>query len=656
LALRTIGVELLAIATLIAISGCSREKTQPSQSTSSSVEPSAAVSLNKNDYPVFPNADAGADPSVSAEQGGRGFTGGGWETNTDFDLIGDPRAVKGGAVRDFLTDFPGTLRLVGPEANSYFNYGVTAMAYESLLAIDPNTLHYIPSLATHWQISADQMTYRFRINPNARFSDGSPVTAEDVVSSFDFFMDKSLEDPTYQMTYSKIERPVVESKYIVRVKARELNWRNLLYFSGMLILPSSILKTVNGASYIQNYNFKVLPGSGPYTIREEDVLKGKSITVRRRKDYWAEKARANIGMGNFDELRFVIVRDQKLAFEMFKKGDLDYYLPASAREWVEDTDFETVRRGLVQKRKIYNDTPVATSGFAMNMRREPFDDVRVRKAFALLADRRRMIEKIAYNEYTEMNSHFPGSIYENPQNPRNPFDPKSALNLLAEAGWKDRDSQGRLVKNGKPLEVELLYAYKTWDPHLTIYQEDLRKVGITLNLRLVTPETQFQLDSQHRFQMSFGGIGGMVFPNPETEFGSKLADQLNNNNTTGFKNARLDELCRQYDKMFNVEDRIRTIREIDGIIASEYPWVLLWYGPFARVLYWNKFGMPPGYWSRTGDYFGAQGGPGLLQMWWIDADKQAKLEQAIHDSARKLEVGAVEDRYWLEFDKKHPLK
>src|SRR6185295_13279294 len=514
---------LLSAWILASVAGCSGQNSNRTSDSNTSSSTQSNVSLNKNDYPVFPDADSGADPSVPAEQGGKGFTGSGWETNTDFDLIGDPHAVKGGVLRDVLVDFPGTLRIAGPEANSAFNYGVTAMVYEGLLGMDPTTLHYIPSLATHWQISADQMTYRFRINPNARFSDGTPVTSEDVVSSYDFFMDKTLQDPTYQLTFSKLERPVAESKYIVRVKAKELNWRNFLYFSSLPILQATTLKSVNGAAYLKDYNFKVLTGSGAYTIRQEDVVKGKSIVVRRRKDYWAEKARANVGIGNFDELHFVIVRDEKLAFEMFKKGELDYYVAGSAREWVQDTDFESVRRGLVQKRKIFNNTPEGTTGFAMNMRREPFNDIRVRKAFALLVDRRKMIEKIAYNEYTEMNSYFPGSVYENPDNPRNAFDPKQALQLLAEAGWKDRDSQGRLIKNGKPLEVELLYPYKSWDPHLTIFQEDLRKVGITLNLRLVTPETQFQLAGQHRFQMSFGGWGGLVFPNPESEFGSKLA-------------------------------------------------------------------------------------------------------------------------------------
>src|SRR5262249_31095368 len=162
-------------------------------------------------YPVFPNADAGADPSVSAEQGGKGFDGKGWETNTDFDLIGDPRAVKGGVFRDYLVDFPGSLRMLGPDANTYFNYSVVwPLTYERLLDVDSH-LGYMPSLATHWQISADKLTYRFRLNPNARFSDGTPVTTEDVVASYDFFMNKSVQDPTWRVVFDKLERPVAES-------------------------------------------------------------------------------------------------------------------------------------------------------------------------------------------------------------------------------------------------------------------------------------------------------------------------------------------------------------------------------------------------------------------------------------------------------------
>jgi len=306
-------LSLSLIMLLVLAAACSSARDQSSQeSASTPTARTTPVSMNKDDYPVFPGADAGADPSVPAEQGGKGFKGEGWETNTHFELQGDPHALKGGVLRDHLMDFPGTLRIFGPESNSEFNYGITGMVYETLLGTDPNTLEFLPSLATHWQISPDKMTFRFRINPNARFSDGSPVTADDVVASYDFVMDDTLQDASSRLTFGKLERPVVESKYIVRVKAKELNWRNFLYFSGMAILPAHILKTMNGDKYLKDYNFKVLPGSGPYTLREEDLSKGKSISVRRRKDYWAEKARASVGVANFDELRFVVVRDENL--------------------------------------------------------------------------------------------------------------------------------------------------------------------------------------------------------------------------------------------------------------------------------------------------------------------------------------------------------
>ncbi len=646
-------LSLSLIMVLVLAAACSSARDQSSQeSASTPTARTTPVSMNKDDYPVFPDADAGADPSVPAEQGGKGFKGEGWETNTHFELQGDPHALKGGALRSHLVDFPGTLRIYGPESNSEFNYGITSMVYETLLGTDPNTLDFIPSLATHWQISPDKMTFRFRINPNARFSDGSPVTADDVVASYDFVMDDTLQAPSEKLTFGKLERPVVESKYIVRVKAKELNWRNFLYFSGMAILPAHVLKNMNGDKYLKDYNFKVLPGSGPYTLREEDVSKGKSISVRRRKDYWAEKARANVGVANFDEQRFAVVRDENLAFEMTKKGDLDYYVVGRAKQWAEEMNFENIQRGLIQKRKVFNEQPWGTSGFAFNTRRPPFDDIRVRKALTFLMNRPLMIEKLAYNQYVPLNSYFPGTVYENPNNPKNPYDPDLALKLLSEAGWKSRDSQGRLVKNGQPFDVEIIYTAKTLEPFLTVYQEDLRKVGINVNLRLLTPETQFQLISDRRFEMTLTGWGSLLFPNPETQFNSKLADENNNNNITGFKNARVDELCKQYDRMFSAADRIRAIREIDAILANEYHYVLWWYGPFTRIIYWNKFGTPQGYFSRTGDSMGAGNGPGIPQLWWFDPAKQSKLEQALRDPSIKLDVGPDEDRYWLQVAKK----
>ena len=633
----------MAAAAATAASACGGGSQPAQQAPATTAAPSAPANTDKNAYPVFLNVDEGADPAVTAEQGGKGFTGEGWDTNTSFDLVGDPRAVKGGVLREYVLDFPGTLRMEGPESNSALNYMIGPMVYESLLTIHPTTLDYIPVLATHWQVSADKATYRFRINPNARWADGQPVTADDVVATWTFRMDKGLQDPSNQMTFGKFEKPVAESKYIVSVKSTVLNWRNFLYFSGMSIFPAHVLKTVDGAAYLKDYNFKLLPGSGAYKVEEADVQKGKSVSIRRRTDYWAEKYRRNVGVNNFDEIREIVVRDQKLAFEMFKKGDIDDYYVNVSREWVEELNFDRVQRGLIQKRKVFNDAPSGFGGLAFNTRKAPFDDIRLRKALTLLMNRDELIKKLFFNEYVKLNSYYAGGIYENPNNPKNEYDQQAALALLAEAGWKDRDAQGRLVKNGQPLTLELLYGNKGNETWMTVYQEDLRKVGIALNLRLVTPETLFKLVMDRNFGMVSMAWGALLFPNPETSFGSSLADQDSNNNITGFKNARVDALLKQYDVEYDQKKRIALIQEVDGLVANEHHYLLSWDAPFQRIAYWNRFGMPEGYLTRVGDY------RDIPSLWWVDPQKDAALRAAMGDNSAKLPVGETEVRYWVQY-------
>ena len=634
----------IVVAGCLILAACGGSTTDERGSAADPAARTEEVSFDKNDYPVFPDADAGADPSVSAEDGGAGFTGEGWETNTDFDLIGDPRALKGGSFKEDIPDFPGTLRIFGPESNTTIPRNIWNMVYESLLSLHPTTLEYIPNLATHWQISEDKRTYRYRINPNARFSDGEAVEAEDVVATWNFIMDEGLQYPMGRVSYSKFEEPVAESKYIVRVTSAQDNWRNFLYFSAsMPVLPAHVLKEVDGARYLQEYNFKVLPGSGAYAVGEGDVEKGKSVTLRRREDHWAASNRQNVGVNNFDAIETVVVRDRNLAFEMFKRGDLDYYLVTRARYWVEEMDFDKVQRGLIQKRRIYNQNPQGVQGLAFNMRRPPFDDLRVRKALTYLQNREQMIEKLFYGMYEPMNSYYPGSLYENPDNPLNLFDPEKAMALLAEAGWKERDAQGRLIRDGQPLTVELLYRSELAETYLTVYQEDLRKAGIALNLRLVTGETMFSLLMQRKFDVASMAWSGLVFPNPETSYLSSLADQDNTNNINGIKNDRIDEICAEYDLTFNLDQRVKLIRELDGILANTYPYVLAWTAPFVRLGYWNKFGHPDSYLTRTGDY------RDMMTLWWIDPERKARLEQAMGDPSIQLEVGETDQKPWVGF-------
>jgi microcin C transport system substrate-binding protein len=333
---------------------------------------------------------------------------------------------------------------------------------------------------------------------------------------------------------------------------------------------------------------------------------------------------------------------------MFKKGDLDVLAPVTAQDWVEQlAKLDKVEAGLIQRRKVHNETPQGHMGLAINMLKPPLDDVKVREALQHLLNRPLMIEKLLYNEYQPINSYYSGQPYANPNNPKNEYDPALAVKLLADAGWKDRDAQGRLTKNGQPLSIEVLYFFKQYESALTTYQEDLRKVGISLNLRYLTPETLYTLVSQRKFELAMVSFGGLVFPNPETSVASALADQNNNNNITAFKNKRVDELLPQYDKEFDQKKRIAMVREIDGLEANAHDYVLFWEAPYVRIAFWNKFGTPPGYLSRFGDYTDPP------SLWWIDPAKDAALKQAMASNG-KLPVGAVDDTYWLDYAKQHP--
>jgi microcin C transport system substrate-binding protein len=459
-------------------------------------------------------------------------------------------------------------------------------------------------------------------------------------------------------TFNAFETPVAESKYIVRVVAKTLDWKNLLNFGTTLqIFPASSLKGMTGADYVKDYNFKYLPGTGPYIIKPEDIHKGNSLTLRRRQDYWGEKARWNIGLNNFEEVRVTVVRDLALTFEMLKKGDIDFFYVNRSSWWVRDLNdpgLKNVQRGLIQKTKVFNNHPQSRSSFAMNTLRPPLDDIRVRKAMALLLNRPQMIDKLFLNEYEPSNSYFPGTVYENPDNPKNIYNPQEAVKLLEEAGWKERDSQGRLTRNGKPFVIEMLYNDKGSEQILTVYQQDLLKVGIVLNLRQVTFETRVKLTHANRqFDMVYVAWGTGSFPDPEQEYHSRLAVQQDNNNITSFKDPRADAIMEKYSKSFDLKERIALIRELDGLLTNFHHDVFHWKAPFLRLAYWNKFGFPPGHLTRTGDYQSdINQGPGAERLWWIDPVKARRLEEAMRDESITLEPAPPEDRYWLEYASK----
>ena len=604
------------------------------------------------EYPEFKvtyeDIPPGALPDVPAELGGEGFTGEGWQTNDDYESIVDTSLQVGGSVTWAIFEFPSTLRITGKDANSQITRFFENMVYESLMGVSSLDLAFIPGLATHWKISDDYRTFWYRIDPNARFADGSRLTAEDVISSWKLRVDDGILAPYVNMIWGKYKEPIAESPYIVRVETNELNWKFFLYFGGMSIMPAKYIGHLTGKQYMKVFQFEMPPGSGIYALDKKDVVKGRSITIRRRSDYWDKDNPRNKGSANFEKIKFVVINDERLTFEKFKKGELDFYLVGRAQWWKEECDFENVERGLVQKRKIWNDEPQGISGFVFNMREEPFNDIRMRQAFTYLFDRQKLIDQLFFNEYIHMDSYYPGSVYENPDNPQYRYDPDKAVALLQECGWKERNQEGWLVNDkGEVLELELTFAAPSFARILTIYQEDLKKVGIKLELAQSQGSTMFKMVNERKFKIHWQSWGGLMFPNPENDISSWTADELNTNNLAGVKNDRIDELILEYNVCFDQARRVEIIREIDGILMKIQPFALGWYAPNQRILYWNRFGYPECQLSRTGDW------RGILSLWAIDPVKQDSLELAKEDSNIKLEVGETQNNYWIEYNKKH---
>ncbi|MFV1969178.1 MAG: extracellular solute-binding protein, partial [Pirellulaceae bacterium] len=553
----------------------------------------------------------------------------------------------GGTIRYWVGTFPATLRTVGKDSNTVTNSLLGGLCYETLLDRHSDTLEFTPRLASHWQISDDKRTFRYRINPKAHWSDGKPVTADDVVATWDLYMDVTILDPSMQVVFGKFQRPRAVSKYIVEVESKDLNWRNFLYFSTSLpVFAAHEIGGMSGRDFLKEFQFAMPVGSGPYLLRDRDIKKGSSVTLRRRSDYWAWKERFSTGLYNFDAIRLVATAEYNyvLAFEQAKKGQIDFFQVMKAQDWVEEIPkLESVRRGLLQTRRIYNDKPMGTQGIAINIRRPPLDDVRVRKSLCFLQDRAKLIEKLFFNEYRPLDSYYAGSQFANPDNERIRYNPGKAKTLLEEAGWKERDSNGVLVQDGKRLEFEIVYSGKTIERVLTVLQEDCMRAGVKIYLKEINPATMFQsVQGDRKFQLASMAWTGLVDPNPETSWLSSLADKKNNNNITGFKDARVDEIITAYDQMFDLEERVEAIRELDGIVFKQHPYILAWGLDNIRIIYWDKFGHPDWYLGRTARAEGA------LTTWWVDKEKEKRLARARKDSSVKLEAGPTVIRYWQE--------
>ncbi|MEN0064055.1 MAG: ABC transporter substrate-binding protein [Myxococcota bacterium] len=626
---------------------------EPAENTESAEKIDVDVEVPTVTYKLDPEA---GDKSVSAELGGPGFTGEGWTTNLEISSLGNLDAPQGGQVTRALPDWPVTLRFTGKDYNTWYNYYWRSLMLMTLLQLDPVTLEPAPSLATHWQRNEDDTVFRFRINPAAMWSDGKPVVAEDFVQTYDLLVDDGILDPSAKFTWGKFERPVAVSKYILEVKVNDPKWSNfLLIATSFYPFPAHEVGELTGSEYLDQYQNKYTAVTGPYNVDMDDIVLNQTHVVKRRTDWWAEDNPAFDGRFNIGSVKSIVVKDPQLTFEKAKKGELDYFIVGKAQWWAEEIpEHPWVKRGLLYPAKFYTNSPVGTNGYALNMRREPLDDVRIRKALQYVYDRETMIEKLFFNEYEPLTSYWQYGPYQNANNEEIPFDDFKAVELLEEAGWTEKNDEGYRVKDGNVLQFEVVYGSALTERPLTQWQESAKKAGIKLDLKLLTPPSLWKTLREKQYDIANIPWGAIIFPNPDTSWLGALADQTDNNNVTSLKDDEVDRLINAYNAERDQKKREALIRELDALIYAMHPYVLSWYNPAQRVMMTNRFGFPEPWGSAR--FSRSTGDANLTHYWWIDPAKDEAFQKAKADDSIQLETPATHWRFWAEWSKAQNAK
>jgi microcin C transport system substrate-binding protein len=557
-----------------------------------------------------------------------------WTTNYDDPPIGDPAALKGGTLSTYMDAYPLTLRLVGPNSNDAFASWKRAftMAF-GLVARHPTTDNYIPWMATHWSVQEDGRTIYYKLDPDARWSDGEPITAEDYVFTWRLMQSENIVDPFYnQYARDYYQEVIALGPYLLKVVGAFASWRPLEMFD-LWATPRHAVTLEEG--FPERYNNAVLPVQGPYVLAEQQT--GQLVVFSRLADWWGRDKPYWRGMYNVDRIHIRVISDTDRAFDFFKKGELSYYDVNTARTWAEDMGFEAVTRGWVHRKRLFIDYPQGVYGFAMNLEKPIFQNKDFRKAIQYLFNFDEINAKLMYGAYYRQVSAFTGTEYENHDLVPYGFDPRRAREHLAAAGYTRRGPDGILVDaNGNRAAFTLSYGSKGLERHLTVVRQTFRRFGIDMQLRLLEPGTDFRNGLEREYEMTIMGRTAGMYPSPDQYFGSVYKRTRNNNNIWAFGTAYTDSLIEVYRVDVNKEHRLAAMHELDAIVQDEAFYVPFWQAPFMRFAYWHDLAFPSSYFPKRTQQMSD------WQVFWIDPQRQAQLREAM-SQGRSLGEDTVVD-------------
>ena len=500
-------------------------------------------------------------------------------------------------------------------------------------------------LAATVELPADRMWVAFEIRPEARFSDGRPVTAEDVAWTVRTLMEKGR--PSYRIQLGDIREVVAEGERRVVFHFRTNENRELpLMVGGLPVLPRHFFEGRDFARPLTDAPI----GSGPYRVTQFEL--GRSVVYERRPDWWAANLPTAVGTNNFDRVRYEYYRDSTVALEAFKAGKSDIRSENISKNWATAYDFPAVKSGLVLKQVYPHNLPGGIQGYAMNTRRPQFQHPAARQAMAELFDFEWTNRNLFYDAYSRVTSYFSNSDLASTGIPQGPelalLEPhraslppalftepfrvsvtdgsgnnrdqlRRAIELIRQAGWSIKDRKV-VDEKGQPVSVTVLLPDPSYERPTLPYVQNLQKLGIDARVRTVDPAQYQNLTDDFDFDMVMLIFAQGDIPGTEIRdyWSCAARDTKGSTNMPGICEKVVDDLL---NRVITAEDReglVHAARALDRVLLWRHYLVPNWGSREYKVAVWDRFGKPERP-IREGVNF---------DLWWVDAAKAAATDAA----------------------------
>jgi microcin C transport system substrate-binding protein len=563
-----------------------------------------------------------------------------WLTNDSDPVYADPQAKRGGHYTEYVTSFPLTLRVVGPDSNGGFRSFVTDNQF-GLIGVHPNTENVVPEIATHWAYGKDKKTMYFKINPKAQWSDGKPVTADDFVFTLEFMRSKEIVAPWYNDHYTKeIDKVIVYDSHTIGVVATKALPE--LHFSlGLSPTPRHFYGKLS-SDFVKKFNWQIVPNTGPYQI--DEIKKGQFITFKRKKDWWGDELRLFKHRFNVDKVTVKVIRDASVAFEYFRKGELDTFAMTMPIYWYDKSKIPEIEHGYVNRLWFYTDSPQPSMGMWMNQDFEPFKDINVRLGMqhAMAVDK--MIQTVLRGDYDRLPQHYAGyGKFTNAAVKARPFDLKKAEGYFTKAGYTTRGPDGILLKDGKRLAFTVTYPTAEHTPRLVFLKEEAKKAGVELNLQLLDGGAAWKKQLEKKHEIAWTGFSTDLRPAYWEHYHSENANKPQTNNFTGTDNKELDKLIIAQRDTTDLNEQIKLGKKIQEIVHEEAGFIPMYMVPYFRQAYWRYWRTPKVAATKLSDSAFAPFGSATGGLFWFDEELK-KETQAAMKSGKKFEAVTIVDK------------